>query len=69
MMASHLNSLEDKVGIPETLPGQMVEMSVDFAAPKESCSVTSVWQVISATGQPCYGPGCYLQVIVTVLGV
>ena len=69
LMASHLNSLEDKVDIPETLPGQMVEMSVDFAAPKESCSVASVWQVISATGQPCYGPGCYLQVIVTVLGV
>jgi transcriptional regulator with XRE-family HTH domain len=69
LLASHLSSMEDRIAVSETLPGQVVELSVEFAAPRESCSVASVWRMVGTDGRPCFGAGCYLQVVVTVLGL
>lgn len=68
LLESHLASLGRSIPIPDTEPGQMVELSVEFAAPTENCSVASIWRITDELGQPCFSPRCFLQVIVTVVG-
>ena len=68
LLDSHLASLGRVIPIPDTQPGQMVELSVEFAAPTENCSVASIWRITDSEGRPCFSPRCFLQVIVTVVG-
>lgn len=68
LLDAYLNSLERSVEVPSTPPGAVVEVSVDFAAPLENCTVASVWRLETPQGQPCYKDRCFLQVIVTVQG-
>ncbi len=68
VLESHLDSLGRVVAVPPTMPGQVVELSVEFAAPTENCSVASIWRMMDATGRPCFDDRCFLQVIVTVIG-
>lgn len=68
LLDSHLSSLGTAIEIPPTPPGAVRELSIDFAAPKENCSVASIWQIQTLDGQPCYKSDCFLQVVVTVLG-
>ena len=63
----HLASLGTHQEIPTTRPGEVVELSVEFAAPMEACSVASIWRPTNAQGQPLYGARCFLQAVVTVL--
>lgn len=63
----HLASLGTRIEIPPTQPGEVVELSVEFAAPSEACSVASIWRPANAHGQALYGPRCFLQAVVTVL--
>ena len=67
MMDSHLRSLTYEIPIAETLPGQPVHLTVTFAAPKETCTVTSIWRIEDEHGQACYGPAFILHVIVNVM--
>ena len=67
VMDSHLRSLTHEIPVADTLPGQPVHLSVTFAAPKETCTVTSIWRIEDENGQPCYGPAFILHVIVNVM--
>ncbi|KAB0563509.1 helix-turn-helix domain-containing protein [Pseudomonas palleroniana] len=67
VMDTHLRSLNNEIPIAETLPGQPVHLTVEFAAPKETCTVTSIWRIEDEQGKPCYGPAFILHVIVNVM--
>lgn len=67
VMDTHLRSLNNEIPIAETLPGQPVHITVEFAAPKETCTVTSIWRIEDEHGHPCYGPAFILHVIVNVM--
>ncbi|RFD33220.1 transcriptional regulator [Pseudomonas sp. GL93] len=67
VMDTHLRSLNNEISIADTLPGQPVHITVEFAAPKETCTVTSIWRIENEHGQPCYGPAFILHVIVNVM--
>ncbi len=67
IMDAHLNSLHREIPIAETLPGQPVRISISFAAPRETCTVASIWRIEDTEGRPCYGPGFILHVVVTVM--
>ncbi|WP_232833539.1 NBR1-Ig-like domain-containing protein [Paraburkholderia kururiensis] len=67
VLDAHLSSLHREIAIPDTHPGQPVRLAVDFAAPRESCTVASIWRIEDSDGQPCYGPSFILHVVVTVM--
>jgi hypothetical protein len=67
VMDIHLRSLHSELPIADTLPGQPVHISVEFAAPKETCTVASVWRIEDEQGKPCYGPAFILHVVVNVM--
>ncbi|MDN7905238.1 NBR1-Ig-like domain-containing protein [Burkholderia diffusa] len=67
VLDAHLASLYREIAIPDTQPGQPVRLCIDFAAPKESCTVASIWRIEDSQGQPCYGPSFILHVVVTVM--
>jgi transcriptional regulator with XRE-family HTH domain len=67
VLESHLSSLQREVDVPETLPGQPVRISVDFAAPHDSCSTASIWRIENSAGDLCYPHRFFLQVIATVI--
>ncbi|WP_455825488.1 NBR1-Ig-like domain-containing protein [Pseudomonas graminis] len=67
VMDTHLRSLNNQIPITETLPGQPVHITVEFAAPRETCTVTSIWRIEDEHGQPCYGPAFILHVIANVM--
>ena len=51
-----------------TALGMRCQIQVDFEAPKENCSVTSIWCMVDSEGLFCFPPQFFLQAIVTVLG-
>jgi len=67
VMDTHLRSLHSELPIADTLPGQPVHISVEFAAPRETCTVASIWRIEDAQGEPCYGPAFILHVLVNVM--
>lgn len=67
LVQSHLRSIRHEVAIPDTPPGACAQIAVDFAAPRENCSVASVWRIHDGDGRPCYDASFFLQVIVTVI--
>ncbi|MDI1259525.1 NBR1-Ig-like domain-containing protein [Aquabacterium sp.] len=67
LVQAHLRSVNLEVQIPDTLPGECVRVEVDFAAPRENCSVASIWRIHDKDGRPCYDASFFLQVIVTVI--
>lgn len=67
VMDIHLRSLHSELPIADTLPGQPVRISVEFAAPRETCTVASVWRIEDEQGKPCYGPAFILHVVVNVM--
>ncbi|MFW5329482.1 NBR1-Ig-like domain-containing protein [Hydrogenophaga sp. ZJX-1] len=68
LLDSHLDSLGRSVMVPITRPGQLVALSVEFSALLENCSVASIWRLEDAQGRPCFGPRCFLQAVVSVVG-
>jgi transcriptional regulator with XRE-family HTH domain len=68
ILDSHLHSLGREIDVPDTPAGHGVELSIDFMAPRENCSVASLWRFVDMGGQPIYKPSCFLQVIVQVIG-
>lgn len=64
---AYLASLYREVEVPDTLPGQPVHVGVDFAAPKDTCTVASIWRMTNAEGVPCFGPKFFFHVVVTVM--
>jgi len=62
-----LVSLERELAIPKTLPGGVVRLRTFFSAPRENCSVASVWRIEDHFLRPCYGPAFFLGAIVTVI--
>lgn len=68
LLDSHLSSLGRTLAVPAAPPGQVLELSVDFQAPLENCTVASVWRFEDVQGVPCYRAHCFLQVVVSVMG-
>ncbi|WP_277961133.1 NBR1-Ig-like domain-containing protein [Pseudomonas sp. RIT-To-2] len=67
VMDAHLASLYREIPLPDTLPGHPVQLSIEFAAPKETCTVASIWRIEDDQGNPCYGRDFILHAIVTVM--
>ncbi|ADU34371.1 NBR1-Ig-like domain-containing protein [Variovorax paradoxus] len=63
----HLASAAREIVIPNTPPGGVVRLSARFSAPRENCSIASVWRIEDQALRPCYGTGFFLGVIVTVI--
>lgn len=63
----YLTSLTNSGPIAETLPGGIAEISVDFVAPTERCSVASIWRMECDSGMACFPSSFFLQVVVTVV--
>lgn len=63
-----LRSQARSLTVPATPAGQVVELSMVFDAPRENCTVASVWRIENADGQAVYPDTFFLQVVVTVLG-
>lgn len=68
LLEAHLSSLERVLNLPPVPAGQVLELSVDFVAPQENCTVASIWRLQTPDGQPCYQDRAFVQVIVTVVG-
>lgn len=68
ILDAYLTSFGKSVDVPFTPPGMRCQIQVDFEAPKENCSVASIWRMVDSEGQFCFPPQFFLQVIVTVLG-
>lgn len=68
LLDAHLSSLGNSILIPDTLPGMPCEVSMEFKAPEENCSVASIWRMVSADNAWSFPPEFFLQVIVTVVG-
>ncbi|MDR6502231.1 transcriptional regulator with XRE-family HTH domain [Burkholderia ambifaria] len=67
LVPNYLTSLTNSVPIAETLPGGIAEISVDFVAPPERCSVASIWRMECDSGMACFPSSFFLQVVVTVV--
>lgn len=55
--------------IPNTQPGETVELSVDFTAPSTPCTVISYWKMLNPEGQFAFPASKGLWVKVRVTGV
>jgi transcriptional regulator with XRE-family HTH domain len=62
----HLASIQRATSIPTTYPNQLVEISIDFIAPKENCSVASIWKMVDDQAENCFPTNFFLQAVVTV---
>lgn len=55
------------IDIPETLSGESVLLSVEFAAPAYPCTVISYWKMLDEQGELCFpateGLSCLVQVV------
>ncbi|WP_338478434.1 NBR1-Ig-like domain-containing protein [Pseudomonas trivialis] len=67
VMDTHLRCLNSEIPIADTLPGQPVQLTVEFGAPRETSTVTSIWRIEDEFGRPCFGPAFILHVIVNVM--
>lgn len=52
-----LAPLSHRIAIPHTLPGEQVQLSVDFIAPATPATVVSYWKAYHADGRQCF-PNC-----------
>lgn len=68
LLDAHLTSFGREIAVPDTAPSGSCELSMDFRAPTETCSVASIWRMVDAQGRPCFPPQFFLQVVVTVIG-
>ncbi|WP_227430060.1 NBR1-Ig-like domain-containing protein [Psychrobacter sp. I-STPA6b] len=66
----HITPLTNIIDIPDTKPGETVDLSVAFIAPSIPTTVFSYWKMVDETGQLCFpnSIGVYLQVQVVSAG-
>jgi transcriptional regulator with XRE-family HTH domain len=62
----HLASVQRATAVPTTYPNQLAEISIDFIAPKENCSVASIWKMVDDRAENCFPTNFFLQAVVTV---
>lgn len=65
---AYLMSLGNSIDVPDATPGETVELSVEFAAPRNCGSYASIWRFVDREGQSIYPSDFVLQVIVSVVG-
>ena len=67
LLANSLVSLCKQVPIPDTQPGDKVQVTVEFKAPAQPCTVISYWKSFFEDGSPCFpkNVGVWAQVRVT----
>jgi Ig-like domain from next to BRCA1 gene len=57
-----------RVRIPDTSPGETVDITVELTAPKLPGSAIAYWQIVDVEGRPCfpdrYADGIYVAVVV-----
>lgn len=68
VMDTHLASLGRALVVPPTPPAQVIELSMEFVAPRENCTVASIWRLEDEQGRAVYRDAFFLQVMVTVVG-
>jgi transcriptional regulator with XRE-family HTH domain len=68
-LANNLIPSADRVPVPTTLPGQTVQLSVEFTAPESQGTVLSYWKTTFADGTLCFPkrPGLWAKVRVSTL--
>lgn len=62
-----LVALSRHIAIPRTLPGELVQLSVDFVAPATPATLLSYWKAYHADGQQCFPEHTGLWVKVQVI--
>jgi transcriptional regulator with XRE-family HTH domain len=67
LASSQLRCAKAFIPIPDTAPGETVDLTVEFFAPQEHVSVASIWRVEDAQGKQIYPRGFCLKTIVTVV--
>lgn len=68
-LAPNLQPAVQRIAIPDTAPGQAVELSVDFVAPMAPGAMLSYWKMCLADGTVCFpdSRGLWVKVAVTSL--
>lgn len=66
-IAEGLTPLRRHIAIPRTLPGELVELSVDFIAPATAATVVSYWKAYHADGRQCFPEHTGLWIKVQVI--
>jgi transcriptional regulator with XRE-family HTH domain len=63
-IAHNLHPTVPRVAVPHTEPGQLVQVSVEFTAPKPPGTVLSYWKSTFADGRLCFpkSPGVWVKV-------
>lgn len=54
ILDAYLTSFGQSVSVPFTAPGMRCQIQVDFEAPKENCSVASIWCMVDSEGLFCF---------------
>ncbi len=63
-IAQALQAHVQRIEVPDTAPGETVELSVDFTAPSTPCTVVSYWKSFFTDGEQCFpdSPGLWCKV-------
>ena len=69
LLANSLMPRCNQVPIPDTLPGAKVEVTVEFKAPEQPCTVVSYWKSFFDDGTQCFPKNVGVWVQVRVTGV
>lgn len=62
-----LKAVESQVPVPDTKPGQTVEIAAEFIAPELPCDVLSSWKMHTASGKLCFPEHSGIWCRVTVM--
>ncbi|MCK2126663.1 NBR1-Ig-like domain-containing protein [Thauera aromatica] len=58
-----------ETAVPDCLPGEVVEISLQFTTPALPCTTLSLWKMVDAEGQPCFPGNIGLWVKVRVVAL
>lgn len=67
LIQGHMECLDQAIEVPATLPGQVVELSVEMRAPEGSATIASAWRMEDALARPCFDHQCCLYCVITVV--
>lgn len=62
-----LTPITTSIDVPETKPGESIQLSVEFLAPDYACTAISYWKSVDSNGEYCFpeleGLSCLVKVI------
>ena len=64
-----LKSARKKYPIPDTAPGEEIELTITFLAPRYPCTVVSCWDIVNVDGKKCFPSEEPLSCMVRVISL